>query len=333
MPIKKKNHTIKKVLTKKVDSKINKNIFIKSVEKRDGSIMPFEIEKITNAINKAMLVSSEGSREEAMKVAKSVLSILEKKIKEEKGFVPKIEYIQDVVEQQLMLADYVKASKEYILYREERARLREQGLLVPERVKRLNEESKKNFRNPLSEFVYYRSYAKWIDSESRRETWVETVDRYINFMRGKLGNKLKESEYKEIREAILKQESMPSMRLMQFAGIAADKTNVCAYNCSFVAPSLIQDFAEILYILMCGTGVGFSVESNNIQSLPQIKVQTNKKIPTYVIPDSKEGWADALAVGMKAWFEGEDVNFDFSLLRPSGARLKTFGGKSSARNH
>lgn len=329
MPIKKKNHTIKKVLTKKVDSKINKNIFIKSVEKRDGSIMPFEIEKITNAINKAMLVSSEGSREEAMKVAKSVLSILEKKIKEEKGFVPKIEYIQDVVEQQLMLADYVKASKEYILYREERARLREQGLLVPERVKRLNEESKKNFRNPLSEFVYYRSYAKWIDSESRRETWVETVDRYINFMRGKLGNKLKESEYKEIREAILKQESMPSMRLMQFAGIAADKTNVCAYNCSFVAPSLIQDFAEILYILMCGTGVGFSVESNNIQSLPQIKVQTNKKIPTYVIPDSKEGWADALAVGMKAWFEGEDVNFDFSLLRPSGARLKTFGGKSS----
>lgn len=325
MPSKKKNPTSKKVVTKKLD----KNIFIKSVEKRDGSIVPFEIEKIANAINKAMLVSSEGSKEEAMKVAKSVLVLLEKKAKEEKGFIPKIEYIQDLAEQQLMLADYVKASKEYILYREERAKLREQGLLVPEKVKKLAEESKKYFRNPLSEFVYYRSYAKWIDAESRRETWVETVDRYLGFMRGKLGDKLKESEYKEIRETILKQESMPSMRLMQFAGPAADRTNVCAYNCSFVAPSTIQDFAEILYILMCGTGVGFSVESNNIQSLPQIKTQSGKKVSTYVVPDSKEGWADALALGMKTWFSGEDIEFDFSQLRPAGARLKTFGGKSS----
>lgn len=325
MPSKKKNPISKKVVTPKSD----KNIFIKSVVKRDGSIVPFEIEKIANAINKAMLVSSEGSKEEAMKVAKSVLVLLEKKAKEEKGFIPKIEYIQDLAEQQLMLADYVKASKEYILYREERAKLREQGLLVPEKVKKLAEESKKYFRNPLSEFVYYRSYAKWIDAESRRETWVETVDRYMNFMRGKLGDKLKESEYKEIRETILKQESMPSMRLMQFAGPAADRTNVCAYNCSFVAPSTIQDFAEILYILMCGTGVGFSVESNNIQSLPQIKNQSGKKVSTYVVPDSKEGWADALALGMKTWFLGEDIEFDFSLLRPAGARLKTFGGKSS----
>ncbi len=325
MSIKKKNSPSKKVATKKLD----KNIFIKSVEKRDGSIVPFEIEKIANAINKAMLVSSEGSKDEAMKVAKSVLSLLEKKAKEIKGFIPKIEYIQDLAEQQLMLADYVKASKEYILYREERARLREQGLLVPGKVKKLTEESKKYFKNSLSEFVYYRSYAKWIDAENRRETWIETVDRYINFMRGKLGDKLKEVEYKEIRETILKQESMPSMRLMQFAGPAADRTNVCAYNCSFVAPSSIQDFAEILYILMCGTGVGFSVESKNVQSLPQIKIQTGKKMPVYVIADSKEGWADALAFGMKVWFAGEDVEFDFSLLRPAGARLKTFGGKSS----
>lgn len=325
MPSKKKTVASKKVVTKKP----NKNTFIKSIVKRDGSIVPFEIEKISNAINKAMLVSQEGSQEEAMRVAKSVLSELEKKAKQEKGFIPKIEFIQDLAEQQLMLADYVKASKEYILYREERARLREQGLLVPEKVKKLAEESKKYFRNPLSEFVYYRSYAKWIDAENRRETWVETVDRYMGFMRGKLGDKLKESEYKEIRETILKQESMPSMRLMQFAGPAADRTNVCAYNCSFVAPSTIQDFAEILYILMCGTGVGFSVESNNVQSLPQIKVQTGKKVSTFVVPDSKEGWADALALGMKTWFSGEDIEFDFSLLRPAGARLKTFGGKSS----
>jgi ribonucleoside-diphosphate reductase alpha chain len=92
-----------------------------------------------------------------------------------------------------------------------------------------------------------------------------------------LGNKLKEAEYKEVREAILKQETMPSMRLMQFAGKAAETTNVCAYNCSFIAPSSLEDFGETIYILMCGSGVGFSVESKNIQALPQIKIQTGKK--------------------------------------------------------
>jgi ribonucleoside-diphosphate reductase alpha chain len=119
------------------------------------------------------------------------------------------------------------------------------------------------------------------------------------------------------------------MRLIQFAGVPARKTNVCAYNCSFIAPSSFQDFGEIVYISMCGTGVGFTVESKNIQALPQIKLQSGKKAPVYVVPDSKEGWADALVFGMKTWFEGNDVAFDFSALRPAGARLKTMGGKSS----
>ena len=119
------------------------------------------------------------------------------------------------------------------------------------------------------------------------------------------------------------------MRLIQFAGIPARKTNVCAYNCSFIAPSSFQDFGEIVYISMCGTGVGYTVESKNIQALPQIKLQSGKKVPTYVVPDSKEGWADALVHGMKTWFEGNDVEFDYSQLRPAGARLKVMGGKSS----
>jgi ribonucleoside-diphosphate reductase alpha chain len=173
------------------------------------------------------------------------------------------------------------------------------------------------------------SYAKWIEEEGRRETWIETIDRYVNFMKKHIGNSLKESEYKEIRESILKQEAMPSMRLLQFAGPAADKTNVCAYNCSFIAPSCFQDLAEIMYILMCGAGAGFSVESQNVEKFPQILPQTGKKLSTHVIPDSKEGWADALVIGMNAWSTGKDIDFDFSLLRPAGARLKTMGGKSS----
>jgi ribonucleoside-diphosphate reductase alpha chain len=333
MPSKKRVSSSKKVVVKKVSSAPEKtsikNNFIKSVQKRDGVIVPFDVEKIVNAINKAMLASGEGSPKEAEMVANRVIMELVRITKKHKNFIPTVEGIQNTVEQELMLSDYVKTSKNYILYREERARLRSHSIVVPEHVKKLAEESKKYFRNPLSEFVYYRTYAKWIEEEGRRETWVETVDRYMNFMKKNIGNKLKEAEYKEVREAILKQESMPSMRLLQFAGPAAEKTNVCAYNCSFIAPSRFEDFGEIVYISMCGTGVGFSVESKNIQALPQIKNQTGKKLPTFVVPDTKEGWADALVFGMKTWFDGNDVDFDFSQLRPAGARLKIMGGKSS----
>jgi ribonucleoside-diphosphate reductase alpha chain len=148
-------------------------------------------------------------------------------------------------------------------------------------------------------------------------------------MKKKIGKLISDAEYKELREAILNQEVMPSMRLLQFAGPAVERTNVCAYNCSFIAPSKLSDFAEIMYISMCGTGVGFSVESKNIQALPQIKFQTGKKIQKFVIEDSKEGWADALTHGLRTWFDGNDVEFDYSKIRPEGARLKTMGGKAS----
>ena len=115
------------------------------------------------------------------------------------------------------------------------------------------------------------------------------------------------------------------MRLLQFAGKAARMTNVCAYNCSYIAPSCINDFGEVMYISMCGTGVGFSVESQNVQALPQIEIQSGEMLPTFIVDDSKEGWCDALIKGMKVWYAGKDIQFDYSKLRPAGARLKTFG--------
>jgi len=305
--------------------------FIEKVQKRDGSIAPFDLGRVTNAINKAMISVGEGSEEEAKLVANKVLADLVRIVKKFKNFVPTVEGIQDTVEKELILSEYVKTAKSYILYRDKRSKLREKGVQVPEKVRRLTEESKRYFKSPLGEFVYYRSYSRWIDEEGRRETWIETVDRYMSFMKENLGKLVKDSEYKEIREAILNQEAMPSMRLLQFAGPASRKTNVCAYNCSFIAPSIFQDFAEIMYISMCGTGVGFSVESQNIQALPQIKAQTGKKLPTHIIADTKEGWADALYLGIKTWYEGNDIEFDYSQLRPAGARLKTMGGRSSGQ--
>ncbi len=301
------------------------------IEKRDGMIVPFDDKRITRAIFRAMQSVKEGDEIHAGKVMHRVVDLLLQLKKEKKlrKFIPHVEAIQDIVENELIASGFLKTAKAYILYRKERSTIREKTGFVPEKVKELVVKGKKYFRNPLAEFVYYRTYAKWIEEEGRRETWIETIDRYIDFMRDNINGKLTDAEYAEIRETILKQEAMPSMRLLQFAGKATRRTNVCAYNCSFIAPKSFQDFAEIMYISMCGTGVGWSVESENIQALPQILKQTGKKLPVYIIPDSKEGWADAFSFGLKTWFEGRDVTFDFSLIRPAGSRLKTMGGKSS----
>lgn len=304
-------------------------ILVKNIQKRDGTTAPFDTEKIYVAINKAMTASGEGSLEEAKKVADRVVADVNRIAAKYKNFVPTVEGIQDTVEKELILSEYASAAKAYILYREERARARAQGITVPPHVKKLAEDSRKYFRNSLGEFVYYRSYSRWIAEEGRRETWIETVDRYMDFMKENLGDKLSGDEYNELREGILNHEAMPSMRLLQFAGTAARKTSVCAYNCSYIAPQNFQDLAEIMYASMCGTGVGWSAESQNVQKFPQIEHQTGKVLPTHVVPDSKEGWADALALGMKTWAEGSDIAFDFSQLRPEGSRLKTMGGKSS----
>lgn len=316
-------------MAKDTKPKAGKHSMIKKVQKRNGKIVAFDIDTIVSAINKAMLATGEGSFEEAEMVGNQVYADLVRISKKHPNFMPTVEGVQNSVEKELMLSEYIATAKAYILYREKRSALRYKGVEVPEKVKKLAEESKKSFRNPLGEFVYYRTYSRWMPEEGRRETWIETVDRYMSFMKENLGNKLKEKEYAEVRESILKQEAMPSMRLLQFAGKAARATNVCAYNCSFIAPTKWQDFAEVMYISMCGTGVGFAVQSENVQQLPQIKKQTGKMLPTYVIPDSKEGWCDAFSFGLKTWADGSDVKFDLSGLREAGARLETMGGKSS----
>lgn len=303
---------------------------IPQIEKRDGRLVPFDFEKISSAIWKAMTAAEEGSQDDAGLITHQVAGELGRFSKKYKNFLPTVEGIQDSVEKYLILNDYVKTAKAYILYRDKRAQLRASKITIPESVRKLAEESKKCFEgNILGEFVYLRTYAKWIPEENRRETWIETVDRYISFMRENLGNKLTEKEYAELRMSILKQEVMPSMRLMQFSGDAARRCNACAYNCTFIAPTKLDDFAEIMYLSMQGCGVGFAVESQNIEQLPQIMKQTGQKLQTHVIDDSKEGWCDALTLGLKTWYAGKDISFDFSKIRPAGARLKVMGGKAS----
>ena len=317
------------VKSAKTVKKEQKSIFPSQVRKRNGTIVDFDISRIEAAIGKAMRAAGEYAEGAPEGVAAAVAAALVSGHAGEKSHIPSVEETQDLVERELMLQDHVATAKAYILYRERRAEVRREKGEIPEKVRNLVAGSKKYFKNPLGEFIYYRTYSRWIDDEGRRETWVETVDRYINFMRENLGKRLSDKEYSEVRQAILSHEAMPSMRLLQFAGKAARTTNVCAYNCSFIAPTKLEDFAEIMYISMCGTGAGFSVESQYIQQLPVIKRQSGKLRHVHVIDDSKEGWCDALTLGLKTWYAGEDVQFDYSRLRPAGARLKTMGGKSS----
>ena len=302
---------------------------LSEIKKRNGQLVPFDPSKIEVAVQKAMEASDEGSPAEAKKVAEGVIKDIIQIKARFKEFVPDVEGIQDLVEKTLILGQYAKTAKSYIIYRIEHAQSREKLKTIPEKVKKLSAESDKYFHSKFNEFVYLRTYARWIETEGRRETWIETVDRYMNFMREHLGTKVSEHDYTDIRQMILSQGVMPSMRLMQFAGSAARSTHVCAYNCSYIAPAELDDFAEVMYILMCGTGVGFSVENQNVQALPQIAFQKGGKTELFQVPDSREGWADAVKVGMHTWYSGQDLDFDFSACRPSGARLKTFGGRSS----
>ena len=299
------------------------------IKKRKGDLVHFDGNKIEEAIFKAMRASGGGTRSDAKKIRESVIVELSQIKQRFQDFVPSVEGVQDLVEKTLIRESSHVVAKTFILYREKRNIARQGVSHVSEKVQQLNRESRRYFSNSLNEFVFLRTYARWIEEEGRRESWVETVDRYIKFMRDHLGDRLQSQEYEILQQAILTQAVMPSMRLMQFAGKAANSTHVSAYNCSFIAPRELTDFAEVMYVLMCGTGVGFSVEDQNVQNLPQIKVQSGHRLPPFIVPDSREGWSDAIKIGLQAWYEGTDLDFDFSLCRPAGSRLKTFGGKSS----
>lgn len=298
------------------------------IRKRDGRIVPFDQTRITNAVYRAMQASKEGDLEkDPIQVSHEVITELNRLYPS--THIPHVEEIQDLVEETLVLLEFPKTAKAYILYRHERAEIRKKTLAISDRVRQLVAESKKYFLNVLAEFIYYRTYSRWIEEEGRRETWIETINRYMCFMQENLGDRLSLQEYEEIKQAILNQHVMPSMRLVWSAGKAARTNNVAAYNCSFIAPSRLEDLAEIVYLLMSGTGVGFSVESQSIQQLPIIQRQTGKLLTTHVVGDSKEGWADAFKIGLHVWYEGKDIQFDYSQVRPAGSRLYTMGGRSS----
>ena len=176
-------------------------------------------------------------------------------------------------------------------------------------------------------FIHKSRYARWIESEGRRETWEETVNRYINFFKER--EQLDDESGQEIYEAIHALEVMPSMRCMMTAGEALKRDNVAGFNCSYLHIDHPRAFDELMYVLMCGTGVGFSVERNFITKLPEVAETFHKTSSTIVVSDSKLGWASAFRELIAMLYAGKIPNWDMGRVRPAGARLKTFGGRAS----
>jgi ribonucleoside-diphosphate reductase alpha chain len=184
-----------------------------------------------------------------------------------------------------------------------------------------------------SEFIHLSRYSRWLEKEGRRETWEETVQRYFIFFRKHLKENYKyeldTSLENELKEAILNLEVMPSMRALMTAGEALERENVAGYNCSYVNVNRLRAFDEILYILMNGTGVGFSVERESIAKLPTIAEEFSQSDTTIIVQDSKLGWARAFKELVSLLVGGQIPKWDLSKIRPAGTRLKTFGGRAS----
>jgi ribonucleoside-triphosphate reductase len=192
---------------------------------------------------------------------------------------------------------------------------------------------KNTIENPYENFIALSRYAKWVEAEGRRETWGETVDRYFSFMT----NHLKENHnyipneklVAELKEFVFERNVMPSMRSVMTSGAALERDNVAGYNCAFLPVDSPRSFDETMYVLMCGTGVGFSVEYKYINKLPAVPEKLEKSDTVIVVEDSKQGWAKAYRELLALLWTGHIPAIDVTKVRPSGARLKTMGGRSS----
>jgi len=185
------------------------------------------------------------------------------------------------------------------------------------------------FKNEVSEFIYKRTYSRWLDEDLRREDWPETIARFLDFIISERPD-IPEKTINKIRKYMMEFAVMPSMRFLWAAGPAAKYDNTCIYNCSFAKINSVEAFAECLYILMCGTGFGFSVEQEEVDKLPEIpEIKSGRALDKIPIFDSKAGWADSVKMLMQNLFDGQNIYFDYGGIRLEGARLRTMGGRAS----
>ncbi len=305
-----------------VDTDVQINV-PETIVKRDGRVVAFDADRIETALKRCFNSLSRRPVISTSELTQQVVNIVAAKYEQ-----PTVEQIQDIVEMVLLAAGEYEAAKHYILYRAERAKLRLMRP-IPESVRAAFAESDKYFPTDLQKFQFYDKYSRFNYELGRRETWVETVDRAVDYLKELSEYRLPTETYARVRQAILEMRVMPSMRLLAMAGPAARRNNIAIYNCSYQPVESVDSFVEALIISMSGCGVGYSVERRYVENFPRIQRQLGFTPARHVIEDSAEGWADALRFGLETWFEGGDVQFDFSLVRPAGAPLRIKGGRAS----
>lgn len=320
------------------------------ITKRNGDVVPFDPSKIAVAIYRCISRASsldaeidgvdgyetredteEMERAEAGRLAEKVVAVLMAR----RG-THTVESVQDTVEIVLQSEGRYHDAKHYILYRAEHERRRRERP-IPDEVRGRFRESAGYFPTAIQQFQFLDKYSRFDYSLGHRESWLETVDRTVSFLHELVstntGAELGPDVYQRIRNAILGMRALPSMRLLAMAGTAARRDNTTIYNCSYVPISDLESWVEGLLISMAGCGVGFSVEAKYVENLPRIQRSANgnghMSAPIHFVEDTAEGWGDALRTGLHAWFQGGDVRFDLSGLRPAGAVLRTKGGRSS----
>lgn len=191
------------------------------------------------------------------------------------------------------------------------------------------EESSKFFKTPLQEFIFYDKYSRYRYDLGRRETWIETVERTVEFLKELSNNKLSKEDYGAIYDAILNLKVMPSMRLVAMAGEAARREHFSVYNCSFLTINSIDALAEIMLLSMAGVGVGYSVQKKYTNQLPELPDKLIEVEDIFTIEDTTQGWVDTIKYHLQSLYGGKIVKFDYSQIRPAGAVLKIKGGRAS----
>ncbi|MFZ9857561.1 MAG: ATP cone domain-containing protein [Roseiflexaceae bacterium] len=296
-----------------------------TIVKRDGRQVSFDADRIENAILRCFQSFGREPSTSVAELTRRVVNIVAAKAT--RG-MPTVEDVQDIVEMVLQAAGEFEAAKRYILYRAEHAKERERRP-IPEEVRSAFAASDKYFPTALQKFQFFDKYSRFNYDLGRRETWIETVDRSVDYLHELAGDRLPRETYERIRKAVLEMRAMPSMRLLAMAGPAARRNNIAIYNCSYQPVESIDSFVEALIISMAGCGVGYSVESKYVENFPRIMRQKGLAPVNYVVEDSAEGWADALRFGLQTWWDGGDVHFDLSMLRPAGTALRIKGGRAS----
>jgi ribonucleoside-diphosphate reductase alpha chain len=294
----------------------------KTVVKRSGAVVPFDSTRIERAVRLCL-------KDVGEIVSNAWLSDFVFAVTESVGEEPTVEFIQDTVERTLLQAGKVEAARSYIRYRDEHAKMR--AVQISDETRAAFDDAATYFPSFLAQFQFFDKYARFDHTKGRRETWVEAIDRVVDFLKELSENRLESHVYAAIRDSFLRRDAMPSMRLLAMAGEAARRQNAATYNCSYVAVDHIMAFVETMALSLAGAGVGYSVEYQNVAKLPVVSHQmlTGKPHPVHQIEDTTEGWCFAWHTGLVTWFSGGDVTFDYSLLRPFGAPLKVKGGRAS----